>query len=182
MAEVDAHVVYREPFEQLLNYGIGAKLTPQLKEKLRGVGFDADDVKPTYPKECFTPCVEAVREALYPALSREEGLFRLGESMVEGAAHTLMGKTMLSMARLIGPEKTLLRTHAQYRAGTNFTEVKLSKLGDRHYQFWMNSGADIPQFGAGTLAATLKYTGGKDVRVVAAKLDPPAVTFDIQWS
>jgi uncharacterized protein (TIGR02265 family) len=122
------------------------------------------------------------REALFPHLPRAEGLFRLGESMVEGAALTLMGKAMLSMAKLLGPEKTLLRSHAQYRAGTNFTEVKLSKVGERHYEFWMNSGAEIPQFGAGTLAATLKYTGGRDVKVVAAKIEPPAVTFDIQWT
>lgn len=182
MAESSAHVVYREPFEQILKYGIGAKLTPQLKDKLKALGFDADNIKPQYPKELFTPCVELVRTTLYPHLSRQDGLFRLGESMVEGAAQTIMGKTMLSMARLIGPEKTLLRSHSQYRAGTNFTEVKLEKVGERHYQFHMNSGADIPEFGAGTLAATLKHTGGKDVKVVPAKLEPPAVTYDIQWS
>lgn len=180
--EASAHVVYREPFEQLLKYGIGPRLTPLLKARLKAAGFDCDDVKPQYPREVFTPCVEVVREALYPHLKREEALFLLGEQMVEGAAQTLMGKTMLSMARLIGPEKTLLRSHTQYRGGTNFTEVKLTRVGERHYEFWMNSGADIPWFGAGSLAATLKYTGGKDVKVVPAKLEPPAVTYDIQWS
>jgi uncharacterized protein (TIGR02265 family) len=179
--EASAQVVYREPFEQLLKYGIGKKLTPQLKDKLKTAGFDCDNVRPQYPKEVFTPCVEVVRLALYPHLSRSEGLFRLGESMVEGAAMTLMGKTMLSMAKLIGPEKTLLRSHTQYRGGTNFTEVKLSKLGDNHYEMWMNQGADIPEFGAGSLAATLKYTGGKEVKVVVKKLEPPAITWDITW-
>ena len=144
MIDASSHVVYKEPFEQLLKYGSGKKLTPQLKEKLKKCGFDCDNVKPQYPKTVFTPCVEAVREALYPHLSRSDGLFKLGESMVEGAAMTVIGKTMLNMAKLIGPEKTLLRSHTQYRGGTNFTEVKLSKVGDNHYEFWMNQGADIP--------------------------------------
>jgi uncharacterized protein (TIGR02265 family) len=182
VSDAPAQVVYKEPFEQLLKYGIRERLTPALKQRLKAAGFDCDDVKPQYPKEIFTPCVEAAREALYPGLPREEGLFRLGESLVEGATQTVMGKAMLSMGKLVGPEKTLLRSHLQYRGGTNFTEVRLSKLGERHYEFWMNDGAEIPQFGAGTLAATIKYTGGKDVRVVAAKIEPPALTFDIRWS
>ena len=67
-------VVYQDVFEALLKHGVGKRMTPALHARLKSLNADPDQLRPTYPREDWDAIVEAVREALYPRLPRDEAL------------------------------------------------------------------------------------------------------------
>lgn len=175
-------VVYQDVFESLLKYGIGKRMSPTLREKLRALDADPEQLRATYRKEQWDGIIEAVRSGLYPTLSRDEGLRRLGEDLVIGTGQTVIGKTLHSIARMLGPKRTLERTPQSYRTGTNFTEVKLTEKGPGEFEMWMNETGTTAMFVVGSLEGTLRIAGAKNPKVEVVRTDFPASTFRITWT
>jgi uncharacterized protein (TIGR02265 family) len=179
----EAHVVYQSVFEGLLHRAVGSRMTPALKAKLKALGVDLDaDLKAVYPKEIWQGVVEACCSELYPRMDKAEALFKLGTEMVDGYSATLFGKAQMQMAKLLGSRRSIERAGQSFRAGNNFTELRMTAKGPTEYELWMNEVSQSGPFVRGSLVALLKVTGAKDIVVDVTPDVPPAATFHIRWS
>jgi uncharacterized protein (TIGR02265 family) len=178
----EAHVVYQSVFEGLLTHTVGKRMTPALREKLKAIGMDPEQLKPTYPKDLWQKVIDAICAGLYPSMKREDAMFKLGTEMVEGYRATLLGKVQMQMVKMLGPRRTMERAGPQFRAGNNFSEVRLTKKSDSEYEMWMNEVAESAPFTRGSLVGLLKMAGAKDVKVDVKPDVNPAATFHIRWT
>jgi uncharacterized protein (TIGR02265 family) len=182
-AAVSEKLVYESVLDGLLNRTVGARMTPELKTRLKSIGVDLDQkLKPAYPPEVFQAAVDACCELLFPGVPMREAQTQLGGQMVDGYGATLFGKALMQMTRLLGPKRTLERLPQSLRGGNNFSEAKLTLKAMRDYEMVMSEGGTFPEFTAGSIAALLKVSGAKNPRVIIERPAPPAVTFKISWS
>jgi uncharacterized protein (TIGR02265 family) len=177
----ETHVVYQSVFEGLLTHTVGKRMTPALKEKLKGVGIDPDQLKPAYPKIVWQKVIDVLCLALYPGLPKNDAMFKLGTEMVEGYRSTLFGKVLMQMTRVLGPRRTMERAGANFRSGNNFSEFRLTKKSETEYEMWMNEVSESGPFTQGALIGLLKVSGAKDVAVDLRPDVGAAVTFAVRW-
>jgi uncharacterized protein (TIGR02265 family) len=92
------------------------------------------ELGPSYPLEVAYPCevwAEAL-DILVRALSADVGTaraeFLLGQRYGERALRSRMGSAMNAHARVVGPERTLLRTARNLRTNNNFTDARVRAL------------------------------------------------------
>jgi uncharacterized protein (TIGR02265 family) len=179
----EQRVVYESVMEGLLLRAVGKRMTPALKAKLKELGVDLDQrLKAQYSAELFEKVVALLCTTLYPALSRDEALFKLGSEIVDGYADTLFGKVLMQMMKVLGPRRTLERLPQSYRGGNNFTDVKLTAKGPREYEMWMNEVGDSAQFVRGGIIGVLTRAGGKQVEVKPSPGQGAQGTFHITWN
>jgi uncharacterized protein (TIGR02265 family) len=174
-------VVYQHVFESLLKHGVGTRMTPALREKLKALDADPDRLKPAYPRDAWDGIMESVREAIYPQLSKEEGQKRLGQDMVIGTGGSVFGKMILQMVKVLGPKRTLLRVPKSYRDGNNFTEVKLTEKGPTEFEMWMSYSGNSSPMVCGSLEETLRIAGARDPKVKVTSTKFPEGVFHITW-
>jgi uncharacterized protein (TIGR02265 family) len=169
--------------EGLLLRAVGKRMTPSLKAKLKDTGVDLDQrLKAQYSSEVFEKVIAVLHATLYPALSRDDALFKLGTEIVDGYADTLFGKALMAMMKLLGPRRALERLPQSYRGGNNFTDVKLTAKGPREYEMWMNEVGESAQFVRAGIIAVLTRAGGKQVEVKPSRSQGVEGTFHITWS
>jgi uncharacterized protein (TIGR02265 family) len=93
----------------------------------------------------------------------------------------MLGRAVLSMLRVLGPRRALMRATQNFRAGNNFTESKLNELGPGQFELWMNEVGPYPAFTAGIIHAGLRVAGAKDIAVEMTGYDGHACTYRINW-
>jgi uncharacterized protein (TIGR02265 family) len=177
----DAPVVYQSVFEGLLTHTVGKRMTPALKEKLKAVGIDPDQLKAAYPKVVWQKVIDVLCVALYPGLSKHDAMFKLGTEMVDGYRSTLLGKVLMQMVKVLGPRRTVERAGQQFRSGNNFSEFRLTKKGETEYDLWMNEVGESGPFTQAALLGLVKVSGAKDVTVDLKPDVDAAVTFSVRW-
>jgi uncharacterized protein (TIGR02265 family) len=156
-------------------------MTPALKEKLKAVGIDPDQLKPSYPKEVWQKVIDLLCANIYPGLPKNDAMFKLGTEMVEGYRSTLFGKVLMQMTKVLGPRRTMERAGANFRSGNNFSEFRLTKKSETEYEMWMNEVQESGPFTQGALIGLLKVAGAKDVAVDLKPDVGAAVTFSVRW-
>ncbi len=176
-------VVYAVVVESSLLKGVGARLTPELRGKLRQIGIDLDQkLLPTYPLTVYREAVSFVARELFPTLAPAAGIRELGVFAARHYEHTMVGKMMIGAIRLLGPHRMLEKASTQFRAVTNFLECKTTKLGPTRYEMWLSSVGERAPYYEGLVTTMLGFTGAKDVKMRTTARDGEAVTFEITWS
>lgn len=175
-------LVFEQTIDGLYARGLGRRVTPELKARLRALGMDLDGkLLPAYPFETWMKALEATAELLYPELPTDQAMFHVGESFIEGYRDTLLGRAVLGTVRVLGPHRALARARQSFRSGNNYTEATLTPLGAEATELWMNEVGPWPGFTAGIIHAALTAAGVVPV-VVPTQHDGHACTYRITWT
>ncbi|HEX8819399.1 MAG TPA: DUF2378 family protein [Archangium sp.] len=175
-------LVFAHTVEGLFRRGLSGRIPPGLKEQLRQAGLDLErPLLPAYPLETWFQCVALAAETLYPGEPRDLALRRVGERMVDGYLETTMGSAMFGLLRLLGPQRTLGRMQKNLRSANNYTEARLTEVGPRELDLWMNEPGPLRYFMQGVLLAGLRGAGTPDVQVALHHFDDASVTYRVSW-
>jgi uncharacterized protein (TIGR02265 family) len=163
--------------------GLQGRLSGACKARLRQAGLELDQkLRPAYPFASWMRFLHVAAEELYPGETLEQGAWKLGEACIDGFQETILGRAMLSLMRMLGPRRTLLRSTQNFRAGNNYTEARIQELGPRDFELWMNEVGSLPTFTAGIIHAGLRMAGATSVRILLDGYDGHACTYRISWS
>lgn len=178
----DELLIFEQTIEALFLRALHGRLTPECKAKLRQAGLDVDQkLRPAYPFDAWMKFLRIASEELYPQETLEQGTWKLGEAYIEGFRETMLGRAVLSMLRVLGPRRALMRATQNFRAGNNYTESKLKELGPGQFELWMNEVGAYPAFTAGIIHAGLRVAGAQDIVVDMTGYDGHACTYRINW-
>lgn len=183
MSASQPRVVFATAFEGLFSKDVRARLAPEFKPELLKLGVNLDKpFNPAYPVEVWAAVVDAVGKHLYPTLSREEAQRRVGRDTIEGFGHTVVGKALFAMLRLIGLTRAIERSTRSYASSANYTQIKLTKTGPTSFDFEMNELHTLPQFDMGIIEGMLAFLGAKNFEVTVKSRNADGFTLHLTWS
>ncbi|HLM43913.1 MAG TPA: DUF2378 family protein [Archangium sp.] len=179
----DELLVFEQTIEAVYVRALHGRLPPTCKARLRQAGLDLDQkLRPAYPFTSWMTFLRITAEELYPGEPLEIGAFKIGEACIDGFRETMLGRAVLSLLRVLGPKRALMRATQNFRAGNNYTESRIKEVSPRQYELWMNEVGSLPTFTAGILHAGLRTAGAESVRVDLSGYDGHACTYCISWS
>lgn len=174
--------VFTQVVEGLLRHGVGERVTPRLRERLRQVGMDLDrPLLPAYPLIQWHHCLHIIVEEVYPGVPREEAFRRLAEYHVEGFGRTLVGRAMMRLMRMLGPRRTVRQMVQALRASDNYTEVRLKELGPGTWEMWMNSVLDTPGYAEALFESFLRASGAAEPEAVIVRREEESTVYLLRW-
>jgi len=179
---MNEHVVFGQTFEGLYKNALRGRLSPTIKEQLRGIGLDVDrPFLAGYPIDIWKRGIEILAPALYPELGFEEATWRLGEDFINGYAHTAMGRAMFGVLKLIGPMNGLKRMERNLRSGNNFVSTRFTQLGPTAAELWWSEVHGLPGFTGGFVLGGGKLVGAKNFAVQIAATEGGSCTYRVSW-
>jgi uncharacterized protein (TIGR02265 family) len=179
----DELLVFEQTIEAVYVRALHGRLPPTCKARLRQAGLDLDQkLRPAYPFTSWMTFLRITAEELYPGEPLEIGAFKIGEACIDGFRETMLGRAVLSLLRVLGPKRALMRATQNFRAGNNYTESRIKEVSPRQFELWMNEVGSLPTFTAGILHAGLRTAGAESVRVDLSGYDGHACTYCISWS
>ncbi|MCP3138864.1 DUF2378 family protein [Pyxidicoccus xibeiensis] len=178
----DELLIFEQTIEALFLRALAGRLTPECKARLRQAGLDVDQkLRPAYPFQSWMTFLRITSEELFPQEPLEQGTWKLGEAYIEGFRETMLGRAVLSLLRVLGPRRALMRATQSFRAGNNYTESKLKELGPTQFELWMNEVGAYPAFTAGIIHAGLRVSGAQGIVIENSGYDGHACTYRISW-
>lgn len=179
----DELLVFEQTVEAVFVRGLHGRLSPSCKARLRQAGLDLEQkLRPAYAFDAWMTFLRITAQELYPHEPLEQGAFKLGEACIDGFRETMLGRAVLSLLRVLGPRRALMRATQNFRAGNNYTESRLKELGPGQFELWMNEVGPLPTFTAGIVHAGLRTAGAEDIRIELSGHDGHACTYCISWS
>ena len=179
----DELLVFEQTLEAVFVRALHGRLPPSCKARLRQAGLDLDQkLRPAYPFDAWMTFLRITAEELHPTEPLEQGAFKLGEACIDGFRETMLGRAVLSLLRVLGPKRALMRATQNFRAGNNYTESRLKELSPRQFELWMNEVGSLPSFTAGIIHAGLRTAGANNIRIDLSGYDGHACTYCINWS
>ncbi len=107
----------------------GARLTPKLFAELKAVGMDFEGSQAAYPMETFLSAMQVLARGLVPGAPASEQYRLLGREFMKGYVQTALGFAIFSMAKLIGPKRTLTKLSKGFRTTGNYLECDVQDIG-----------------------------------------------------
>lgn len=179
----DELLVFEQTIEAMFHRALNGRLTPTCKTRLKEAGLDVDQKpRPAYTLASWMTFLRIAAEEIYPREPLEASAFKLGQAYMEGFRETMLGRAVLSLMRVLGPRRALARATQSFRSSNNYTETRLTELGPRHFELWLNEVGPLPTFTAGLIHGGLKVSGARDIRIDLDGYDGHACTYRIQWS
>ncbi|MCP3142329.1 DUF2378 family protein [Pyxidicoccus xibeiensis] len=176
-------LVFPPIVEGLFVRGLTGRVTPLLKDRLRGEGLDLDrPLLPAYPLETWIRCVALTAKTLHPEEPDEVAWRLLGERMIDGYRDTLMGRALLGVMKLLGPWRMLLKAQHGFRTSNNYTEVRITERGPGEAEVWLNEPGKLRYFKQGVMLAMSRAAGGAATGVEVRQYDDNSVTYRVTWS
>jgi uncharacterized protein (TIGR02265 family) len=178
----EQRVVFGSGFDGLFSKEFRARVTPAFDAELKKLGVNLEKpFNPAYDIVTWAAVIDSAARHVYPELSRPDAFWQLGRDTVDGFAHTLIGKALFGMMKLIGPARSLMRAARSYAATNNYTKVDLNRTGDASFTFGLNEKHTLPQFDMGAIEALLQLSGAKNVRVTLLNQNPEGFTMNLEW-
>ena len=163
----------------------GPAADPKLTRRLEPLGFDVNDIQPSYPPKVLLDCVNLAAEHLWPDLPREAGLRRLGGLTVEGFRETVLGSITTAAIRLMGPERLIKQLPKRFFSGQNYGSGKAVQLAPNR---WEVHYLDVPAgldpntpFVCGAIEAAVRLTEVRNLRVEVVREVPHGFVMEISW-
>jgi uncharacterized protein (TIGR02265 family) len=177
-------LIHAQTVEALFVRAFENRLTPACREALKKAGLDLDrKLERSYTLDQWKDFLRIAAAHVYGGVPAEAAYYSLGERFMDAWFGTFFGRALLGMARLAGPRRMLQRASNGFRAGNNFTEVRIVERGATSLELWMNDVlADQPTFAAGLLARAVELAGGWRVVAIPEGFDGTTCTFHIRWS
>ncbi|MGE6759420.1 DUF2378 family protein [Corallococcus interemptor] len=174
-------VVYRHTIEGLFR-SIGPRLTPGLKNQLKQAGLDLDAPLPrSTPRLVFAEALRITARQLYPDVDTEEGYRRLGQGLIQGVEQTLLGKALVAMWPIFGPERVVIRIQESFATVNNYLRTELETQGSAHHILRVSECNGSPGYLRGIIEAGLARAGARNLRVEPFDFDGHACSYRIRW-
>ncbi|RKI63510.1 DUF2378 family protein [Corallococcus sp. AB049A] len=175
-------VVYRHTIEGLFR-SIGPRLTPGLKNQLKQAGLDLDAPLPrNTPRLVFAEALRITARQLYPDVDTEEGYRRLGQGLIQGVEQTLLGKALVAMWPIFGPERVVIRIQESFATVNNYVRTELETQGSAHHILRVSECNGSPGYLRGIIEAGLAKAGARNLRVEPFDFDGHACSYRIRWA
>ncbi|QDE66114.1 hypothetical protein BHS09_03365 [Myxococcus xanthus] len=175
-------LVFEHTLEGLFVRGLGARVTPVLRERLREVGVDLErKLQPAYSFETWCSAVRVAARELHPDVPDDVGYALLGERMVDGYRETVLGRAAFGVIQLLGPRRCVSRARQMFRSGNNYTETRLDDVSPSEVDLWMNEAGAIRYFTQGALRAGLRAVGALHAEVQVRAFTDEGVTYRLTW-
>ncbi len=172
-------VVFRSAFEAIRRLVL--RRSPAMVGALRNDGLDLEHLEPSYPKDVWRTVTAHLASAYFPNVGPETGDYGLGRLLMEEYFHTVVGKVLLATFKVLGPERVFSRIRSSFRTANNFTEERVTKLGDGQYELWLNN-THAPYLTQGFLQAALEATGPSWCLVEVVRRDDSGTTYRCRWT
>jgi uncharacterized protein (TIGR02265 family) len=152
-------------------------LVPHALDDLAGLGLSPlHPLEVAYPGELWSEALGILVRALSADLGTAAAEFLLGQRYCDRSLRSRLGSAMNAHARVVGPERTLLRTARNLRTANNFTDATVRALpGGRGWELvtsplpefaaarWLRM--EPPHFLRGVLTRALESAGADGVRM-----------------
>ena len=175
-------VVFKQVVEALLTHALRGRVTPRLRERLHRAGLDVDrPLLPAYPVTQWVACLDIIAEEAYPHLPREAAFRRMAADHVEGYGHTLVGRALFGVLRVLGPRRTLRRMSENLRSSDNYTRVRVEELAGGAWALHFNSRPPVPGYAEAIIEGLLRVAGARNVRAERAEEREDALVLRVTW-
>lgn len=176
-------VVFSSVVEGLLRHGPRGQVSPRLRERLLRLGLDVDrPLLPAYPVSLWEECLRVIAEEMFPGVPEEDAFRQLAARHVDGYGHTLFGRAVYRVMRLLGPRRFMLRMPQTLRSSDNYTEAELVEKGPRTFEMRLNSFLELPGYSEALFESLLRVSGAESVRAVLTHADAESSTYLITWT
>lgn len=177
------YIEFSQSIEGLFLRGLGPMATPALKQALRGKGLDLDKtLLPGYPAPLFHQWVELAAATLYPGMSRDEAVRRIGHCAVSGLEEGVLGKAVAAGLKLVGPRRALQRVDRIFKNNNNYQVATLADLQEHEARVQLKEVFGLPAYYQGLFESAMRVIGAKEVTVTVLASPPPGATLHIAWS
>ncbi|MHA7633839.1 DUF2378 family protein [Corallococcus sp. M7] len=181
-AALSEEIVYRHAIEGLFLRSVGASLTPELKARLRAIGLDLDEKIPHHtPRHVFAEALGITARHLYPDVDANEGYRRLGMAVIKGLEHTLLGKALVSLWPIFGPDRVLSRMQESFATVNNYLKTELITHGRANHTIKVSECNGNPGYHMGIIEAGLTRAGAKNIRVEPFDYNGHACSYRVRW-
>ena len=106
----------------------GKRLTPALLANLKAVGMDFEAPLPAYPMEIFLTALAVLAEEVAPGQPPALQHLQLGRDFMHGYVQTALGLATLTMGRVIGVKRTLLRFGRALKTTGNYVDAEAIEI------------------------------------------------------
>ena len=176
-------IEFSQSVEGLFIKGLGAMLTPPIREKLRAKGLDLDKpLRPGYPAVDFHRWIEFIASIIYPDDRKEEAVRRVGHRAVSGLEEGLIGRALSAGLKLIGPRRSLQRVERIFKNNNNYQVATLIELGERDAKVQLSEVFGLPTYYQGLFEAAVAAIGAKEPRVTVRASPGPGAMLHIEWT
>jgi uncharacterized protein (TIGR02265 family) len=157
------------------------------------MGLDFDRLQPAYPLEVWEKVARQVAAAIFPGVPETEAWRLLGQGFVEGYRQTLLGASVMAMAKVLGVRRFVARMGRNFRTGSNFAQMTVTLLGDTEAVIesrvdplflaqWTGKSLLMPHYRLGVLEGALKaYGADATVELVASDAVAQVATYRVRW-
>lgn len=171
--------VPQRSFEALFVHALARP--PRLERRLRDLGVELDHLQPQYPISSWRSAIELARKELFPERSEEEALAELGRLVVRGFSETLVGRVFAAAARVLGPERVMVRVPMYLRAGRGEAlSAEVTLLPDASWQLEVRDPLPLPDFARGSVEEVLALAGVR-AKVVVAMRERDRFRLRVSW-
>jgi uncharacterized protein (TIGR02265 family) len=175
-------VVFEHTVEGLFRGVLRERLSALGRRELREAGVDLSrPLLPAYDYPTWRRCLEIAAADVYPTRSRPEAWRQLGRDVVNGMVGTVLGRAMVSVARLLGPLRSLRRLNTTLRSADNYVEARLTELSPTCCEVWINEVMDQPTYYQGVLEASVALTGARDIQVRVLDREGRGARLRVEW-
>ncbi len=175
-------VVFGNTVDSLFRKGLGERLTPRCKERMREAGIDLDqELQAYYPREVYYACVRIAATEIFGDKDPESALYELGCAFMSGFEATLLGRALLSAVRMLGPWRMLKKMTQNFRSSNNYLMAESVKTGPGEVEITLNQVSGAPSYFEGVLAKSMKIAGAKAVEVERVEYDGTRCRFRVRW-
>ncbi len=165
-------LVFAPSVEALLIRGVGTRMTSHLRDQLRGLGIDLEKpLLPAYRSDVWQQAVDLIAQELHPGSSMGEAQRKLGESTVSGWEQTLIGKAMITLTKLYGPRRILLRFPQMSKSSNNYSSMTVKEVSPLELEMVCHPFEGWPEYVQGCICAVASMAGAKEPRVEVVRHD-----------
>ncbi|MFN7133306.1 MAG: DUF2378 family protein [Myxococcales bacterium] len=178
----DEKLVFEQTFDGMFHRALKHRVTPRLKERLRGLGVDLDQkLLPAYPVDVWDRALVLTAEELYPGQTLDAALRQLGTAFIYGYQENFLGRAVMAAMRVVGPRRALDRMSKTLRSADNFSTATLVERSPTHCELTLLGHIRNPHFFAGTLVAGAQITGAKDEQIDVLRWDATSAVYSVRW-
>lgn len=178
----ESDVVFATAVESLYLRGLKDRLTPELRDAIRGLGIDLDrPLLPGYGLDTWAQALRVTAATLFPGRTLEQATAEMGRITFNSLRETTIGMALFPIFRLIGPRRVLQRMTRSLRNGSNFIETKVVAEADGEADVWFNRVREVG-FYTGVLEAGVIAAGARDAAVTVHSRQGDEVVYRVRWS
>lgn len=170
-------VIYRHTVEAFLERVVlRRQLLTSAVLRARGL-WPARDL----PLAQWVALLEEVAGLLAPAAPRDEALEQVGRELIRGYAETLVGRSVQLVARLLGPQRALLRLSDSFGTADSTSQVSARAEGPRQVRIEFGDDAGTPTYLEGIFRQLLEALGVGTVRIARQREASGHTVFLVSW-